>query len=45
MRWISRNEIDIFEDDAVSDFKDTLRKVFDWLEQNKEKSDGSETSE
>lgn len=45
VRWISRNEIDIFEDDAVSDFKDTLRKVFDWLEQNKEKSDGSETSE
>ncbi|MBR3770656.1 MAG: hypothetical protein IKL07_00145 [Clostridium sp.] len=45
VRWIKRDEVDTFEGEAVCDFKDTLSKVFDWLEQNKEKSDGAETKE
>lgn len=27
-RWISENEIDDFEEEAINDFKDTLRKIF-----------------
>lgn len=45
VKWITKDEIDTFEEDAVSDFKDTLRKAFDWLEQNREVNDGAETKE
>lgn len=36
--WISENEIEKFEEPAINDFKDTLKKIFSmWDEIFKEK--------